>query len=106
MGLERPDRMRLARNPCRKIEPAVQRTREYLLGLQNPDGYSVGGLEADASVIPGYIPLMYWMEGEVDPIRQQNVVILFSANRIKTAPGAHFREAQGTWMSVFKFILP
>ncbi len=57
-----------------QVEQAVQRARDYLLGLQHPEGYWVGELEADASVAAGYIPLMYWMTGKVDPARQQKVV--------------------------------
>lgn len=56
------------------VEEAIRRTRDYLLGVQNEDGYWVGELEADVSVAAGYIPLMYFLTGKVDPERQRKVV--------------------------------
>jgi squalene-hopene/tetraprenyl-beta-curcumene cyclase len=58
----------------RRVEVAVDRARAHLLGLQNHDGYWVGELEADVSVSAGYVPLMYYMLGRVDPVRQRKVV--------------------------------
>ncbi len=56
------------------VDRAILRTRDYLLDRQRPEGYWVGELESDASVAAGYIPLMHWMTGTVDPARQQKVV--------------------------------
>lgn len=57
-----------------RVTEAIQKAQEYLLAHQNPEGYWVGELEADVSVTAGYIPLMYFMVGKVDPERQQKVV--------------------------------
>jgi squalene-hopene/tetraprenyl-beta-curcumene cyclase len=56
------------------LEQAIRRTQDYLLGIQSQEGYWVGELEADVTVTAGYIPLMYFMRGEVDPERQRKVV--------------------------------
>jgi len=63
-----------SREQIRLLDEAIQRTREYLLKIQNPEGYWVGELEADASVSAGYIPLMYFMTGKVDPHKKAKVV--------------------------------
>lgn len=77
----RPDLERVLRT--------IERARSYLLRLQSPDGYWVGELEADVSVSAGYIPLMYYMLGRVDPVRQQKV-INFVASR---------QNRDGSWSS-------
>ncbi|MDA8217668.1 MAG: hypothetical protein M0Z94_08650 [Dehalococcoidales bacterium] len=56
------------------VEGAIKRAQGYLLQLQSPEGYWVGELTADASVAAGYIPLMYFMAGNVDPTKQRKVV--------------------------------
>lgn len=56
------------------IVQAIKRAQDYLLRVQSREGYWVGELEADVSVTVGYIPLMYFMTGRVDPERQQKVV--------------------------------
>jgi squalene-hopene/tetraprenyl-beta-curcumene cyclase len=58
----------------RALEEAIEATQNHLLARQNPAGYWVGELEADASVTAGYIPLMVFMTGRVDPARQQKVI--------------------------------
>jgi squalene-hopene/tetraprenyl-beta-curcumene cyclase len=57
-----------------RVEEAVRKTCEHLLGLQNQEGYWVGELEADASVAAGYIPLMHFMTGSVDESRARKIV--------------------------------
>lgn len=69
------------------VEPAIKKTQAYLLSLQSQDGYWVGELEADASVAAGYIPLMYFLTGRVDPERQRKVV-----NYVKSK-----QRADGSW---------
>jgi len=46
------------------------------LPLEHPTsaGYWSGKLEADASVTAGYIPLMFFMHGQLDPDRQRKAV--------------------------------
>ncbi len=53
---------------------AIKRAQGYLLRNQNTKGYWVGALEADASVAAGYIPLMFFMNGTVDPVKSAKVV--------------------------------
>ena len=57
-----------------RLDAAIGRSAACLLRLQHPEGYWVGELEADASVTAGYIPLMYFMLGEVDQLRQAKAV--------------------------------
>ncbi len=56
------------------LTAALHRTSQYLLQRQNPAGYWMGQLEADASVSAGYIPLMYFMTGQVDPARREKII--------------------------------
>lgn len=57
-----------------QLEQSIRQARDWLLQSQFEQGYWVGELEADASVAAGYIPLMHFMEGKVDPIRQSKVI--------------------------------
>ena len=54
-----------------RLDEAIGRAAGQLVGLQNPKGYWVGELEADASVTAGYIPLMHFMTGGVDQAKQR-----------------------------------
>jgi squalene-hopene/tetraprenyl-beta-curcumene cyclase len=56
------------------LRDSTNRVSTHLLGLQHSAGYWVGELEADSSVTAGYIPLLYFMTGEVAPEKQQKVV--------------------------------
>ncbi len=73
------------------VEAAVRRAQAHLIGLQAPDGYWSGELEADASVSAGYILLMYFMLGKVDPVRQQKVVAFVLSKQ----------NPDGSWPSYF-----
>jgi len=73
------------------VGQAIKRTQEYLLRAQSEEGYWVGVLEADASVAAGYIPLMYFLTGSVDPERQQKVINYL---RIK-------QKRDGSWTAYF-----
>ncbi len=57
-----------------RLEEPIKKCQSHLLGIQNPKGYWVGELEADASVTAGYIPAMYFMGVEVDPQRRKKIV--------------------------------
>lgn len=57
-----------------RVRGAIQAAQNYLLNHQAQPGYWVGVLEADASVTAGYIPLMYFMHGNVPPHRQRKAV--------------------------------
>ncbi len=73
------------------VETAIKKTQDYLLGIQSQEGYWVGELEADASVAAGYIPLMHFLTGKVDPERQQKVV-----NYAKSK-----QRVDGSWSTYF-----
>jgi squalene-hopene/tetraprenyl-beta-curcumene cyclase len=66
---------------------AISKTANFLIQQQDPKGYWVGKLEADASVSAGYIPLKYFMEGEVDPDEQSKVL-----NKVKSQ-----QNQDGSW---------
>jgi len=71
MPHKRSDRMQ---DVMEQVPHSIKMSRDYLLGIQSPDGYWVGELEADASVAAGYIPFMYYMTGEVDFGKKQKVI--------------------------------
>ncbi len=71
----------------RAIATAVRKAQSRLLSLQSREGYWVGELEADASVSAGYVPLMYYMLGDVDPVRKQKVI-----NHVKSK-----QNRDGSW---------
>ncbi len=56
------------------VGEAISRTQEYLLGIQHPDGYWKGDLEADASVSAGYITLMHFFSLPVTEERRDRIV--------------------------------
>lgn len=57
-----------------QLDEAVQRAQAYLLQRQDSSGYWSGLLEGDASTTAGYIPLMYYLFGWVDPQRKRKVM--------------------------------
>ncbi len=71
------------------LDRAISLARDHLLGLQAPAGYWVGELEADASVTAGYIPLMHFMTGKVDPAKRDKAVRFILSKQI----------ADGSWPS-------
>jgi squalene-hopene/tetraprenyl-beta-curcumene cyclase len=56
------------------LDKAIARTQDYLIRIQNKDGYWVGQLESDASVTAGYIPFMYFMGVEVDSLKRSKLL--------------------------------
>lgn len=74
------------------LAQAIEHAQSYLLKRFNPEGYWVGELEADASVSAGYVPLMYFMLGSVDPVRQRKAV---NYVRSKQNPDGSWSAYQG-----------
>ena len=70
-----------------RLEASIRKAQAYLLERQKQQGYWLGELEADASVSAGYVPLMYFMRGEVDSTRRSKVV-----NYVKTR-----QNGDGSW---------
>lgn len=57
-----------------QVEAAISRSRDYLLGLQNPEqGYWVGEVEANPTITSEYVFFMHFME-TVDELRQRKMV--------------------------------
>lgn len=73
------------------LEQAIIRAQDYLLGIQNQVGYWVGELEADVAVSAAFGPLMYFLTGKVDPVRQQKVV-----NYVRSK-----QRADGSWSTYY-----
>jgi squalene-hopene/tetraprenyl-beta-curcumene cyclase len=74
------------------LEEAMIKSRGYLINHQSDQGFWVGELEADASVTAGYIPLMYFMQGKVDPVKQAKAI-----NYVKSK-----QNTDGSWSAYYK----
>ena len=64
----------LPETPASDLEVAIRRARDFLLGIQKPDGHWVGELEADTTLTSDYILLMHFLAasgGEVDAEQQR-----------------------------------
>ena len=64
---------RLQDNFNLELETAVQRSQEYLLGQQKPEGYWVGELIVDSTLVSDTIAYHHW-NGKVDPIWQRKAI--------------------------------
>ncbi|MFQ6121545.1 MAG: squalene--hopene cyclase [Dehalococcoidales bacterium] len=73
------------------VGQTITKAQDYLLSRQSQEGYWVGELEADVTVAAGYIPLIYFMTGEIDPERQRKIV-----NYVKSK-----QRADGSWSSYY-----
>jgi squalene-hopene/tetraprenyl-beta-curcumene cyclase len=71
------------------LESVICIAQQALLNRQKPAGYWAGELRADASVPAGYVPLMVFMRGEVDPERARKIV-----NSVKAQ-----QNPDGSWSS-------
>jgi squalene-hopene/tetraprenyl-beta-curcumene cyclase len=56
------------------LSEAIRQAQDFLLRRQQPGGYWLGKLEADASVAAGYLVVMHFMGVDVDPRRKGKVV--------------------------------
>ena len=70
--------------PAAKLDVALQRARDALLGLQHPDGYWCFELEADCTIPAEYIVMMQYM-GEIDSKLQRKIAAYVRARQ--TADG-------------------
>ena len=57
----------------REIETAILRSQEHLLGLQKPEGYWVGELMVDSTLVSDTVAYHHW-NGKVDPEWQRKAV--------------------------------
>ena len=58
---------------AREIETAILRSQEHLLGLQKPEGYWVGELMVDSTLVSDTVAYHHW-NGKVDPEWQRKAV--------------------------------
>jgi squalene-hopene/tetraprenyl-beta-curcumene cyclase len=56
-----------------QVRDTMDRTRQHLLGLQKPEGYWVGELIVDSSLVADVVAFMHWI-GEVDFNKQSRCV--------------------------------
>jgi squalene-hopene/tetraprenyl-beta-curcumene cyclase len=62
-----------ALQPPKDLDTALRRSREYLLSLQKPEGYWVGELMVDSTLVSDTIAYHHW-NGKVDPEWQRKAV--------------------------------
>ncbi len=55
------------------LETALQRSQNYLLGIQNPEGYWLGELMVDSTLVSDMLAYHHW-NGKVDPEWQRKAV--------------------------------
>jgi len=82
-------------NMRRAVREAIERCQAHLLGIQSREGYWVGELEADVSVSAGYVPLMYFMHGSVDPVRRRKVVNFVRSRQNPDGSWSSYRGGPG-----------
>jgi squalene-hopene/tetraprenyl-beta-curcumene cyclase len=59
--------------PAEQVRDTMDRARQHLLGLQKPEGYWVGELIVDSSLVADVVAFMHWI-GEVDFNKQSRCV--------------------------------
>lgn len=59
--------------PLPNVDPAIERAQRHLLGLQHPEGYWIGELIVDCTLVADMIVYHHW-NGKVDPEWQRKAV--------------------------------
>lgn len=80
------------REEAAAVMRAIRKTQNYLLVRQHLDGYWVGELEADASVSAGFIPVMHFMGGTVEPTRVSRIIATMKKKQ----------NADGSWSAYYQ----
>ena len=70
---ERPRQQGLGLQPQTELEAAIKRSQGYLLSEQKPEGYWIGELMVDATLVADRIAYHHW-NGKVDPQWQRKAV--------------------------------
>ncbi|HZL13959.1 MAG TPA: hypothetical protein VFC85_07415, partial [Verrucomicrobiae bacterium] len=65
--------IRLQKEFVRDLETAILRSQEFLLGEQKPEGYWVGELIVDSTLVSDTVAYHHW-NGKVDPEWQRKAV--------------------------------
>ena len=58
--------------PLSPLETAIQRSQNYLLSQQKPEGYWIGELVVDSTLVSDMIAYHHW-DGKVDPAWQPDI---------------------------------
>ena len=67
--------------PLEAVTAAIRRSQEYLLGIQYPEGYWIGELEADTSLTSEYIMLRHFLD-RVDRDRERKAANYLRAKQL------------------------
>ena len=70
---EQPRQQYFGFRPQAELETAIERSQGYLLSQQKPEGYWIGELMVDATLVADLIAYRHW-EGRVDPQWQRKAV--------------------------------
>ena len=70
---DRPQEPAPGLKPASELETAIRRSQRYLLSQQKPEGYWIGELIVDASLVADKISYFHW-DGKVDPVWQRKAV--------------------------------
>jgi squalene-hopene/tetraprenyl-beta-curcumene cyclase len=70
---EPPSAARLQKNFVFELETAILRSQEYLFGEQKPEGYWVGELFVDSTLVSDTVAYHHW-NGKIDPEWQRKAV--------------------------------
>jgi squalene-hopene/tetraprenyl-beta-curcumene cyclase len=70
---ESPAGVRTPASPANDLETAILRAQENLLGLQRPEGYWIGELMVDSTLVSDMVAYHYW-DGSVDKKWQRKAV--------------------------------
>ena len=70
---ERPRQPDLGLQPQTELEAAIERSQDYLLSQQKPEGYWIGELMVDATLVADMVAYHHW-NGKVDPQWQRKAV--------------------------------
>jgi squalene-hopene/tetraprenyl-beta-curcumene cyclase len=70
---DRPHKKAQAAPPQNELETAIKRSQSYLLGQQRQEGYWVGELMVDATLVADMIAYHHW-NGKVDPVWQKKAI--------------------------------
>src|ERR1700712_5096197 len=62
-----------ASEPYEDLEAAIKRSQDYLLSVQKPEGYWVGELMVDSTLVSDMVAYHHW-NGKVDPAWQRKAV--------------------------------
>ena len=75
------------------LETAIARSQNYLLGEQKPEGYWIGELMVDCTLVADVVAYHHW-NGSVDENWQRKAVNHLFAMQFRPAAGAFIRAAR------------